>query len=74
MVFPSPLFLFAYLPAVLACYLLWPKKLKNATLLTISLLFYLAGGGEYILILFSIGTDYLDARGPTVDQKPLCHI
>jgi alginate O-acetyltransferase complex protein AlgI len=52
MVFPHPLFLFAYSPAVLACYFLSPKKLKNATLLTISLLFYLVGGGEYILILF----------------------
>lgn len=71
MVFSSPLFLFAYLPAVLACYFLSPKKLKNAVLLTVSLLFYLVGAGGYILLLFfSIGTNYYMAHG-IPGAKPL---
>ncbi len=64
MVFSSPLFLFAYLPAVLGLYFLAPKRLKNAVLLAASLLFYLVGAGGYILLLFfSIGTNYFIGRG-----------
>lgn len=40
MVFSGPVFLFAFLPAVLLCYYLSPRFLRNPVLLVLSLVFY----------------------------------
>lgn len=62
MVFASPLFLFGFLPIALALYHLAPRRMRNATLLGLSLLFY--GWGErqwMIVMLASIAFNWLGA-------------
>lgn len=60
MVFSSLLFLFWFLPAVLAAYYIFPKKCRNLVLFISSLVFYAWGEPVYVvLILFSTVTDYL---------------
>jgi alginate O-acetyltransferase complex protein AlgI len=54
LVFSSPLFLFAFLPALLALYYVTGPKLRNALLLVASLLFYAWGEGTYILVMIAI--------------------
>ena len=54
MVFSSAIFIFLFLPLVLLCYFLVPKKIKNYCLLFFSLVFYLFGGPKFILVLLSI--------------------
>lgn len=52
MVFSSPLFLFLFLPIVLAVYFLLPGlRARNAWLLVVSLLFYAWGEVEFIVLL-----------------------
>ena len=51
MVFSSPLFLFLFLPLVLAANAIAPKRLKNAVLLLASLLFYAWGETEYVAVM-----------------------
>lgn len=52
MVFSSIVFLFFFLPLVLALYFLSPSiKIKNAVLLVLSLLFYAWGEGELVLLM-----------------------
>lgn len=59
MVFSSLLFLFYFLPPVLALYYLAPRQLKNLVLLIASLIFYAWGEPVYIvLMLFSAAVDY----------------
>lgn len=59
MVFSSLLFLFRFLPAVLAAYYILPKKCRNLILFISSLIFYAWGEPVYVvLILFSTVTDY----------------
>ena len=59
MVFSSLIFLFAFLPAVLALYYLVPRRLRNLVLFLASLLFYAWGEPVYIvLMLFSTLVDY----------------
>ena len=58
MIFSSNVFLFAYLPLVLALYYLCPRKLRNPVLLLTSLLFY--GWGEPIYLFLMIATISLD--------------
>ena len=59
MVFSSLLFLFVYLPIVLAVYFFAPKTLRNLVLFVVSLAFYAWGEPIYILImLFSTVVDY----------------
>ena len=59
MVFSSVIFLFAFLPAVLAGYYLLPKSGRNALLLFASLLFYAWGELGYVAVmLVSIGANY----------------
>ena len=58
MVFSSNVFLFAYLPIVLALYYILPKKLRNPVLLITSLIFY--GWGEPVYLLLMIATILLD--------------
>ncbi len=63
MVFSSVVFLFAFLPAVLACYFLTPRRfrfLRNLILLAFSLAFYAFGEPLYVLVmLFSILLNYV---------------
>ncbi|MBQ8248470.1 MAG: MBOAT family protein [Clostridia bacterium] len=59
MVFSSLLFLFRYLPIVLALYFILPKKFRNALLFVASLIFYAWGEPVYVtLMIFSTLVDY----------------
>lgn len=59
MVFSSLIFLFLFLPAVLAIYFLSPWRVRNAILLIFSLIFYAWGEPVYIAImLLSTATDF----------------
>jgi alginate O-acetyltransferase complex protein AlgI len=58
-VFSSPLFLFLFLPLVLAAYRIAPWRARNAVLLVASLLFYAWGETEYVAVmLVSILANY----------------
>ncbi len=62
MVFSSLTFLFYFLPAALILYTLTPKKLKNFTLLVISLIFYAWGEPRYVVIMLaSVTAGYIFA-------------
>ncbi len=68
MVFSSLLFLFRFLPAVLAVYYLVPHSFRNLVLLLFSLVFYAWGEPVYIvLMLVSILVSYLG--GIAVDKQ-----
>lgn len=59
MVFSSPVFLFAFLPALLAVYFLGGKKLRNIILVVFSLLFYAWGEPKTVfLMILSILANY----------------
>ena len=63
MIFPSPNFLFFFLPVVLLAYFVTPTRHRNRVLLPASLLFYFVGGGALIILLFvSIAIDYVAGR------------
>ena len=67
MVFSSLLFLFLYLPVVLAVYYLIPAKWRNVWLFVVNLVFYGWGEPVYILLmLFSITLNY--AAGLLVER------
>lgn len=51
MVFSSIPFLYFFLPAVLICYAIAPRKIKNPVLLIFSLLFYWWGEPKYALVM-----------------------
>ncbi|MCE9595574.1 MAG: MBOAT family protein [Planctomycetes bacterium] len=51
MVFSSPVFLFVFLPAVLAAYFLFGRRLHNFVLMTASLLFYAWGEPALVLVM-----------------------
>ena len=60
MVFSSIVFLFAFLPPVLAVYYLAPARLRNLVLLAASLIFYAWGEPVYIgLMVYSILWNYV---------------
>jgi len=60
MIFSSVLFLFLYLPLVLLCYYIVPRRFRNCILFLFSLLFYGWGEPIYIVImLFSTLLDYM---------------
>lgn len=62
MVFSSTIFIFLFLPLVLLCYFLAPKKIKNYVLLLFSIIFYLFGGPKFLLVLISVTLiDYIGA-------------
>ena len=62
MVFSSLIFIFAFLPPVLAAYFVAPKRLRNAVLFVLSLVFYGWGEPVYILLmLFSLSSAYVFA-------------
>ena len=59
MLFSSIPFLYYFLPAVILCYFLAPKNLKNSVLLVFSLGFYAWGEPRYVfLMLATIGAFY----------------
>ena len=59
MVFSSVVFLFYYLPVVLAVYYLAPRKYRNLWLFIVNLVFYGWGEPIYILLMvFSIALNY----------------
>jgi alginate O-acetyltransferase complex protein AlgI len=73
MLFSSTLFLFAFLPAAVLSYYglkaVAGQRLRNALLLSFSYLFYLAGTGEFVLLLIgSTGADYL--LGLLLQRRP----
>ena len=54
MVFSSPVFLFGFLPIVIISYLLLSKwKYRNIVLLVASIVFYIMGEGELVLLMIS---------------------
>ena len=53
MLFSSNVFLFAFLPAVLAVYYLVPRFLRNPVLLLVSLIFYGWGEPVYLLLMLA---------------------
>jgi alginate O-acetyltransferase complex protein AlgI len=53
MLFSSAIFLFLFLPLVLAAYYFTPKKLKNLLLLIVSLSFYTFGEKELVLLILA---------------------
>ncbi|MCC8137340.1 MAG: MBOAT family protein [Clostridiales bacterium] len=66
MVFSSLLFLFRFLPAVLLCYYLVPRPLRNFVLFLFSMIFYAWGEPVYIILMIvSILVSY--AGGIAVD-------
>lgn len=54
MLFSGIPFLYYFLPCTLALYFLAPKKLKNAVLLLMSLLFYAWGEPRYVLLMVAV--------------------
>ena len=58
MLFSSHVFLFAFLPTVLALYYLSPRRLRNSVLLLVSLFFY--GWGEPAYLLLMVATIVLN--------------
>ena len=60
MYFSSLIFMFLYLPAVLAVYYITPRRFRNAFLLIVNLIFYGWGEPVFILVMFvSIITNYI---------------
>jgi len=60
MVFSSLPFLYVFLPIVLICYYLAPRKFRNAVLLLSSLLFYFYGEPRYtVLLIVSSIADFI---------------
>lgn len=51
MLFSGIPFLYCFLPIVLILYAIAPKKLKNAVLMIVSLVFYGCGGPRYLLLM-----------------------
>lgn len=59
MVFSSIIFIFRFLPLIFFIYYITPRKLKNLSLLILSLVFYSFGEGKYfLLMILSILVDY----------------
>jgi len=53
MLFSSVPFLYYFLPAVILCYFLVPKVLKNTVLLVFSLIFYAWGEPKYVFLMLA---------------------
>lgn len=69
MVFSSMLFLWIFLPLVLAVYYISPKNIRNGILVFFSLLFYAWGEPVYIfLMLFSVAVNF--AGGILIEKNP----
>lgn len=59
MVFSSIIFLFLFLPLVLAGYFLLKIEYRNIFLLIVSLAFYMVAKPKFILVLININNDKL---------------
>ena len=69
MSFASPLFLWYFLPVVLAAVLIAPRSGRNAVLAVASLVFYASGaGGTTLLLLVCIVVNYL--AGLRLEPRP----
>ena len=69
MLFTDPIFLFIFLPGLLAIYFALPFRFKNGCLLLFSLLFYAWGEALYILVMLaSIAFNF--AMGLLIDRYP----
>uniref|UniRef100_UPI003FCCD60B MBOAT family O-acyltransferase n=1 Tax=Vallitalea guaymasensis TaxID=1185412 RepID=UPI003FCCD60B len=61
MIFSTPIFIFLFLPCILAVYYISPSKLKNTSLFLASLVFYAWGEPVYVsIMLFSTVFDYIN--------------
>lgn len=59
MLFTSPIFLYLFLPILLGCYVICPRRLKNGLLLVASLIFYTWGELHYAWVfLLSMAMNY----------------
>ncbi len=58
MIFPSQIFLFAFLPALLVVYYLTGRRYRNLVLLLFSYFFYIWGSGHFLFIL--IASTFID--------------
>ncbi len=65
MSFASPLFLWYFMPAVLAAVLLAPRSWRNGIIVVASLVFYAVGAGATTLLLGAIVVNYL--VGPSLE-------
>src|SRR4051812_3793095 len=78
MVFSSALFLFGFLPPVLAAHYLAPRRIRNELLLAVSLFFYAWAEQAYVLVLLlSIAGNYTAGRwieGARSDQTARCRL
>jgi len=76
MVFSSLTFLFYFLPAFLLIYFLAPAVLKNTVIFAASLIFYYYGVKDrplyVLLMLISVGVNYLAARQMDACEGPAC--
>lgn len=54
MVFSSLMFVFRFLPVAIILHTLAPKKIKNAVLLALSLIFYAWGEPKYLPVMFAV--------------------
>ena len=71
MLFSSNVFLYFYIPIVLALYYLSPRKLRNLTLFVVSLVFY--GWGEPVYVLLMVTTILLNYLfGGWISQRKSC--
>lgn len=71
MVFSSITFLVYFLPIFLLAYHLVPNKLKNATILLFSIIFYAWGGPKFIfVILLTTLFDFLIVKKIATEQNP----
>jgi alginate O-acetyltransferase complex protein AlgI len=62
--FTRPFFLFCFLPATLLLYTAAPRRLKNATLTVLSLVFYAAGEWRFLgWLVASVAVNYWIGRG-----------
>ena len=74
MSFATPLFLWYFLPAVLAAVLVAPRSWRNGVIAVASMVFYVAGGGATILILLAtMMVNFLVGRTLEPDQWDLNH-
>jgi alginate O-acetyltransferase complex protein AlgI len=70
MVFSSPTFLFAFLPATLLAYLMAPARARNGVLLVASAAFYVWGAGaEVAAILCVAGVSFVGALYATTARR-----
>ena len=63
MVFSSPIFIFGFLPAVLAAYYLSPRRFKNTVLLIFSLFFFYAWDKPFYAVIMMATTAFDFAAG-----------